>query len=108
VRGNAAHLLFDAFPLQDPCASNEETDDVLNQQFKCLASLLKDPAPVVRAQAVTGTLKVLDTFWELIPAVTTASFIACMVDEMVHDAAAAGVRGVAESNQPSHTDPIVL
>ena len=36
-----------------------------------------------------GLVNVLDAFWELIPAATTAGFIASLIDEMVHDAASA-------------------
>jgi hypothetical protein len=63
--------------------------DVLPQAF---SALLKDPVPALRAQAVKGLVGVLDAFWELLPAATTAGFIAALIDDMVHDTASAAVR----------------
>ena len=34
-------------------------------------------------QVVPGVISILDTYWELIPAATTAGFIACIVDDLV-------------------------
>lgn len=36
VRANAAALLIDAFPLQNPDANNEEVDNLLQKQFDIL------------------------------------------------------------------------
>ena len=36
VRANAAALLVDAFPLQDPDANVEETDSLMQKQFDIL------------------------------------------------------------------------
>lgn len=36
VRANASALLIDAFPLQNPDASNEEADEFLQKQFDIL------------------------------------------------------------------------
>jgi condensin-2 complex subunit G2 len=36
VRANAAALLIDAFPLQNPDSSNEEVDNLLQKQFDIL------------------------------------------------------------------------
>ena len=36
VRANAAAVLFDAFPLQDPDALREETDLLMQRQFDCM------------------------------------------------------------------------
>ena len=36
VRANAAFLLLDAFPLQDPDATRKQTNDVLQKQFDAM------------------------------------------------------------------------
>jgi len=36
VRANASALLIDAFPLQNPDATNEEADELLQKQFDIL------------------------------------------------------------------------
>ena len=36
VRANAVFLLLDAFPLQDPDATREQTNDVLQKQFDAM------------------------------------------------------------------------
>ncbi len=61
--------------LQDPDASNEETDELLSKQFAQLGDALGDAAPAVRAAAVAGVCQLLSTFWELIPAAVTAGFL---------------------------------
>jgi len=41
------------------------------------------PWPRVRAAAVDGICRILNTFWELVPAPTTAAFLAKLVDHLV-------------------------
>ncbi|KAK3244146.1 hypothetical protein CYMTET_46231 [Cymbomonas tetramitiformis] len=97
VRTNAARVLFDCFPLQNPEAPNEDIDRLMQEQFKCFTGLLKDEVPAVRALAIGGVVGVLDVYWELIPAATTASYIACIVDDLVHDCTSPAVRAEAIS-----------
>lgn len=61
--------------LQDPDASNEETDELLSKQFAQLGDALGDSVPAVRQAAVSGVCKLLNTFWELIPGAVTAGFL---------------------------------
>ncbi len=61
--------------LQDPDASNEETDEVLTRQFTAFGDALGDESPAVRAEAVGGLCTLLDTYWELVPAGVTAGFL---------------------------------
>lgn len=61
--------------LQDPDASNEDTDEVLTRQFGAFGDALGDDSPAVRAEAVTGLGSLLDTYWELVPAGVTAGFL---------------------------------
>ena len=67
VRRQAATLFVDAFPLQDPDASNEDLDACLQRQFTAIGELLADADPGVRVVAVAGSCRVLSVFWELIP-----------------------------------------
>ena len=50
------------------------------------------PCPWVRAAAVDGICRILNTFWELVPAPTTAAFLAKLVDHLARDSAAPSVR----------------
>ena len=61
--------------MQDPSASNEETDGLLAKQFTTLGACLGDEAPALRAEAVGGICRLLDLFWEVIPAATSAAFL---------------------------------
>eukprot|EP00232_Nephroselmis_pyriformis_P015184 CAMPEP_0182884986 /NCGR_PEP_ID=MMETSP0034_2-20130328/19337_1 /TAXON_ID=156128 /ORGANISM="Nephroselmis pyriformis, Strain CCMP717" /LENGTH=877 /DNA_ID=CAMNT_0025018231 /DNA_START=21 /DNA_END=2651 /DNA_ORIENTATION=+ len=97
VRRNAAHVLVDAFPLQDPAAPAEEADSLLQKQFKILTTLLKDDAPAVRQVAVEGVCSVLRVYWEMVPAATAVAFMAKLVDDLAHDAASAAVRAAVVS-----------
>ncbi|KAJ1414543.1 Condensin-2 complex subunit G2 [Sesbania bispinosa] len=56
VRQNALHLLLDMFPLEDPDATKEEKDTLLDKQFFLLERLLMDDCPEVRTIAVEGAL----------------------------------------------------
>jgi condensin-2 complex subunit G2 len=92
VRRNACSLLVDVFPLQDPEADVEVTDGLLARQAGIISQLMGDAAPAVRAAAVGGICRILNTFWELVPAPTTAAFLAKLVDGLARDAAASSVR----------------
>ena len=61
--------------MQDPDASNEETDELLSKQFGQIGDALGDSVPAVRQAAVSGVCKLLNTFWELIPGAVTAGFL---------------------------------
>ncbi|BDA48499.1 Condensin-2 complex subunit G2 [Coccomyxa sp. Obi] len=97
VRRNALGVLLDAFPLQDPDASNEETDELLSKQFGHLGDALGDSVPAVRQAAVSGVCKLLNTFWELIPGAVTAGFLKRIAGELAFDGACVGVRAAAVS-----------
>ena len=61
--------------VQDPDASNEDTDEVLTRQFAAFGDALGDDSPAVRAEAVSGLGSLLDSYWELVPAGVTAGFL---------------------------------
>ncbi|XP_057761176.1 uncharacterized protein LOC130981617 [Arachis stenosperma] len=86
VRQNALYLLLDLFPLEDPDATKEEKDILLDKQFFLLERLLKDDCPQVRTIAVEGSCRVLHLFWEIIPSPIITKIITKLFDDMSHDA----------------------
>ncbi|KAL3813686.1 hypothetical protein ACJIZ3_014954 [Penstemon smallii] len=86
VRQNALHLLLDLFPVEDPDATKEATDTLLEKQFFLLEKLLMDECPDVRAVAVEGCCRLLHMFWEIIPSPTITKIITKIFDHMTHDA----------------------
>lgn len=92
VRRNAASLLMEAFPLQDPDARQLDTDALLQKQFTALESLLYDESVAVRCIAVTGVCRVLGVFWELIPEHTIRVLLAHVVNDLAHDSSSSNVR----------------
>lgn len=71
----AAHVLFEAFPLQGAEAQRSEAEAALSAQFDCLQSLLDDPEVRVRALAAEGVCRVLAQFWELLPTAVTKALL---------------------------------
>ncbi|KAL1523555.1 hypothetical protein AB1Y20_018491 [Prymnesium parvum] len=92
VRRNAAAILIEAFPLQDPNKPNVELDQLMQLQFDALQALLKDDVIAVRVVAVQGVCRVLALFWELIPTPTARLLLSLLVKELAHDASANSVR----------------
>ncbi|XP_011099369.1 uncharacterized protein LOC105177814 [Sesamum indicum] len=86
VRQNALHLLLDLFPLEDPDATKEAKDTLLEKQFFLLDKLLMDECPDVRAVAVEGSCRTLYLFWEVIPSPIITKIITRIFDDMAHDA----------------------
>ncbi|KAG8384279.1 hypothetical protein BUALT_Bualt04G0101900 [Buddleja alternifolia] len=86
VRQNALHLLLDLFPLEDPDATKEAKDTLLEKQFFLLEKLLMDECPDVRVVAVEGSCRTLHLFWEVIPSSTITKIITRIFDYMTHDA----------------------
>ncbi|XP_022782675.1 condensin-2 complex subunit G2-like [Stylophora pistillata] len=92
VRANAAALLTDTFPLQNPDAGNEEIDELLQKQFDILKDLMEDPHPTVRATATHGVCRITGVFWELIPAHIIKMFLTKLVTELAFDRSSSAVR----------------
>ncbi|XP_027038917.1 condensin-2 complex subunit G2-like [Pocillopora damicornis] len=92
VRANAAALLTDIFPLQNPDAGNEEIDELLQKQFDILKDLLGDAHPTVRATAIHGVCRITGVFWELIPAHIIKMFLTKLVTELAFDTSSSAVR----------------
>ncbi|GAB2282706.1 hypothetical protein Dimus_017245 [Dionaea muscipula] len=85
VRHNALHLLLDMFPLEDPDATKEAKDTLLDKQFFLLEKSLSDDCPDVRAVAVEGCCRILHLFWEIIPSSTITKLLTKIFDDMSHD-----------------------
>ncbi|GER30974.1 condensin-2 complex subunit G2 [Striga asiatica] len=85
VRQNALHLLLDLFPLEDPDATKEVKDTLLEKQFFLLEKLLMDECPDVRGVAVEGCCRILHMFWEVIPSPTITKIITKISDDMARD-----------------------
>lgn len=79
------HLLLDLFPLENPDATKEEKDALLDKQFFLLERLLTDDCPEVRNIAVEGSCRVLHLYWEIIPSPTITKMIRKIFDDMSHD-----------------------
>lgn len=85
VRQNALHLLLDLFPFEDPDATKEVKDALLDKQFYLLERMLMDDCPDIRVVAVEGSCRILHLFWEIIPSPTITKIITKVFDDMSHD-----------------------
>jgi len=85
VRLNALHLLLDLFPMEDPDATKEAKDTLLDKQFYLLEKLLSDECPDVRSVAVEGLSRVFYLFWEVIPSATITKVLTKIFDDMSHE-----------------------
>ncbi|KAF8050149.1 hypothetical protein N665_2037s0007 [Sinapis alba] len=85
VRLNALHLLLDLFPMEDPDATKEEKDKLLDKQFYLLEKLMSDECPDVRSVAVEGLCRVFYLFWEVIPSPTITKIITKIFNDMSHE-----------------------
>ncbi|MCO5567908.1 hypothetical protein L7F22_021604 [Adiantum nelumboides] len=92
VRRNALLLLIDMFPLENPDASKEENDILLEKQFFFMERLLTDSCPDVRITAVEGVCRVLRLFWEVVPSGLTVKLLSKVVDEVANDSSSSSVR----------------
>ena len=92
IRVQAAQLLAEAFPVQNPEATAKEFEEGLTRQIRVLDALLKDPVPRVREVAVHCVSRVLSVYMELLPLHTTTSFLGLLINNLSMDAASAAVR----------------
>ncbi|KAG2500193.1 hypothetical protein HYH03_001773 [Edaphochlamys debaryana] len=92
VRRNACNLLVAAFPIIDPEAETTENDARLTHQLGLLLESLADPCPAVREAAVGGCAHVLNLFWEIVPAATSAKMIGDMTGKLAFDGSSRAVR----------------
>lgn len=73
------------FPLEDPDATKEVKDTLLDKQFYILEKLLMDDCPDVRVVAVEGCCRILHLFWEIIPSSSITKIITKILDHSSHD-----------------------
>ena len=92
VRIQAAQLLAEAFPVQNPEASAKDFEEGLTRQIRVLDALLKDGVPRVREVGVHCVCRVLSVYLELLPLHTATSFLGLLVKHLAVDSAAASVR----------------
>ncbi|KAL5683323.1 hypothetical protein ACJX0J_009708, partial [Zea mays] len=85
VRHNALHLLLDLFPLEDPDVTKDVNDPLLEKQFFLIDRLLMDEYPEIRTVAVEGISRILNQYWEIVPAPTISKFLSKIVDDMSKD-----------------------
>lgn len=96
VRVQAATLFFDVFPIQDGDAAASgaaaDNDQLLQRQFELLKTLLEDGDHRVRAVAASGCCRVLNDFWEAVPAAVTHQLLSFIAGKLGADASSAVVR----------------
>jgi hypothetical protein len=92
VRVQAAQLLAEAFPVQDPEAPAKEVEEGLTRQITVLDALLKDGVPRVREVAVHCVCRVLSVYLELLPLHTATAFLGLLIKDLASDSGAASVR----------------
>lgn len=73
------------FPLEDPDATREAKDTLLQKQFFLIEKLIMDDCPDIRAVAVEGSCRILHMFWEIIPSMIITKLITKILDDMAHD-----------------------
>ncbi|GFS93378.1 condensin-2 complex subunit G2 [Trichonephila clavipes] len=67
IRANAAQLLLDVFPLEDPDMNIVDADAELNEQMIMIKDLLLDDFPIVRSVTIIGLCFAMCVHWELFP-----------------------------------------
>lgn len=71
--------------MEDPDATKEEKDKLLDKQFYLLEKLMSDECPDVRSVAVEGLCRVFYLFWEVIPSPTITKIITKIFNDMSHE-----------------------
>ncbi|XP_056290546.1 condensin-2 complex subunit G2 [Pseudoliparis swirei] len=92
VRANATLLFTEAFPVHDPEQNNKNTDEAIQKQLDTAMSLLDDPHPTVRCNAILGVCKILSKCWELLPPTIVTDFLKKLVMELASDCSSPDVR----------------
>ncbi|XP_039983579.1 condensin-2 complex subunit G2 isoform X2 [Xiphias gladius] len=92
VRANATLLFGEAFPVLDPDENNENIDETIQKQLDTAMSLLEDPQPTVRSNAILGVCKILAKCWELLPPTIITDILKKLVMELVADTSSPDVR----------------
>ncbi|KAJ0059729.1 hypothetical protein NL108_011219, partial [Boleophthalmus pectinirostris] len=91
VRANATLIFTEAFPIHDP-DDVKNVDTVVQKQLDAAMSLLDDPHPIVRSNAILGVCKILAKCWELFPPIIITDFLKKILLELATDSSSADVR----------------
>lgn len=71
--------------MENPDATKEAKDTLLEKQFFLLEKLLSDECPDVRVVAVEGSCRTLHLFWEVVPSSAITKMITRIFDYMIYD-----------------------
>ncbi|GHP11459.1 hypothetical protein PPROV_001018700 [Pycnococcus provasolii] len=94
VRLNACRVMVSSFPLR--VLDDADADaQILQQQLHAMAKLMADGCPQVRAEACRGCARMLEKFWELLPARVVGVLVGRIADDLSADAASPLVRSAA-------------
>ncbi|KAJ0022850.1 hypothetical protein NQD34_014984 [Periophthalmus magnuspinnatus] len=91
VRANATLIFTEAFPIHDP-DDVKNLDTAVQKQLDAAMSLLDDPHPIVRSNAILGVCKILAKCWELFPPIIITDFLKKILLELATDTSSADVR----------------
>jgi len=92
VRFNATCLLSAAFPIVEMSLGVAEHEEAMQRHYSAFLSLLNDPHDEIRKVAVAGVCKVLNQFWELVPAGIAAQLLGELIERCAKDKNSAHVR----------------
>ena len=67
VRRQAAGVLADTFPLRDPTAGEEWTEECVKRSVRAMVALMEDVVPSVRVAGSMATARILSSFWSVVP-----------------------------------------
>ncbi|GFT83271.1 condensin-2 complex subunit G2 [Trichonephila clavipes] len=92
IRANAAQLLLDVFPLEDPDLRIVEADAELNEQMILIKDLLLDDFPIVRSVTIIGLCNAMSVHWELFPETMLKTYFQIIVNHLSCDSSSVDVR----------------
>ena len=86
VRANAAHLFYDAFPVEDPNVNVEERSTEQEVQVQMMCELLKDESPEVRIISIDGVSVIIAQFWLILSSSDLNALVAIFLQDLAVDA----------------------
>ena len=92
VRAQSAALFCAVFPLRANNTTAAEDDDTMQKHFNTFTLLLKDNDHKVRSSAISGICKVLNDYWEPIPANISYTILSYMINTSSKDCSSGLVR----------------
>jgi len=92
VRANATSLLMTCFPLASNEIGVEGYEREMDRAFAAIRSGLEDESTSVRKIAITGTSRILCTYWEMVPSDQSAAMFCSLLTYGARDAKNPDVR----------------